>query len=109
MHLSQLRKAATADNPTGTFRAGASLEVLESEGRMSRAARQSGAKVAAAITAARNRAVNRGEDPDEAENDIRQKLSNKKVPNIGGDTTTPKKVEITMQDHLQFSLLDLLS
>jgi len=65
-------EAATADNPTGTFRAGASLEVMESEGRMSRAARQSGANVAAAITAARNRAVNRGEDPDEAEKDIRQ-------------------------------------
>ena len=28
---------------------------------------------------------------------------------MGGDTTTPKKVEITMQDHLQFSLLHLLS
>ena len=90
-------EAATADNPTGTFRAGASLEVMESEGRMSRAARQSGAKVAAAITAARNRAVNRGEDPDEAEKDIRQKLSNKKVPNTDGDTTTPKKVQIIMK------------
>jgi len=65
-------EAATADNPTGTFRAGASLEVMESEGRMSRAARQSGAKVAAAITAARNRAVNRGEDPDEAEKGIKK-------------------------------------
>ena len=70
---------------------------MESEGRMSRAARQSGAKVAAAITAARNRAVNRGEDPDEAEKGIRQKLSNKKVPNTDGDTTTPKEVQIIMK------------
>ena len=90
-------EAATADNPTGTFWAGASLEVMEAEGRTSRAGRQSGAKVAAAITAARNRAVSRGEDPDEAEKDIRQKMSNKKVPNTGGDTTTPKKVEIIMK------------
>jgi len=35
--------------------------------------------------------------PDEAEKDIRQKLSNKKVPNTDGDTTTPKKVQIIMK------------